>query len=274
MRAVTKSSDGPSRDGLIPLASLLLAAAIVPLAATPARAQSDRYSVQRTAQVSAAGASSIRIENGSGHLVIRGKAGAGSVSATALIRGSSESEVNAARLITERSGNVITVRVDTPNRGWFNRSWSADLTVEVPADVQLSVQDGSGGVRIDDVGALELTAGSGGARVNNVSGGVDMQTGSGGAHLENIRGDVALSTGSGGITIHGVNGSVHVRRAGSGELDISHVTGSLHLGSIGSGSLTADDIGGDLTVDHKGSGSVEYTNVKGRIQVPSRGRHW
>ena len=274
MRPVIVCSRSSSRNPRIRLTSLLLAASLAPLAATPARAQSDRYSVQRNAQVSAAGATSIRIENGSGRLVIRGKAGAASVSATALIRGSSQSVVNAAQLVAERNGGVITVRVDSPKRGWFDGGWSADLTVEVPSDVQLSVRDGSGGVRIDDVGALDLTAGSGGARVNNVSGGVDMRIGSGGAHLQNVRGDVALSTGSGGITIEGVTGSVNVRRAGSGELNISHVTGSLHLGAIGSGSLTADGIGGDLTVDHKGSGSVEYSNVKGRVQVPSRGRHW
>lgn len=252
-----------------------IAFGITVLAASPASAQGDRYSVNRSAQASASGITSIRIENGSGRLVITGKSGAPTVSATAVIRGSSEAVVNAVKLVAERNGDVLTVKADSPSRGWFfGEGWSADLTVEVPSNIRLDVSDGSGGARLNNIGPLTIRAGSGGVHVDGVAGSADVISGSGGAELRNVRGNVVLTTGSGGATISGISGSVDVKRAGSGEVNVSQVTGSLHLGSIGSGSLTADNIGGDLTVEHKGSGSVSYTNVKGRVDVPRRRHSW
>jgi hypothetical protein len=268
----------PSPPGNMQPASRLATAAfllaIVTLAASQAGAQDDSYSVQRDARATTSGVTSIRIENGSGRLVVTGKAGSSVVTASAVIRGSSQDVVNRVRLIADRVGDVITVRADGPDRGWFGgNGWSADVTVEVPSNIRLDVNDGSGGARLQNVGALTMRSGSGGVHVDGVAGTADLQTGSGHAELRNVRGDVTMSTGSGGITVSGVSGSVNVRSAGSGGVHVSQVTGSLHLGSIGSGSLTADDIGGDLTVDHKGSGSVSYTKVKGHIDVPSR-RRW
>jgi hypothetical protein len=254
--------------------SVALTAAIVTtlVAGSGVRAQSDNYSLTRHAQASTSGVTSIRIENGSGRLVVTGKAGAPEVTASAVIRGSSQRTVDAVKLIAERQGDVLVVRADAPDRGWnfWGGGWSADLTVEVPSNIRLQVTDGSGGARIENVGPVTLRAGSGGVHVDGVAGAVDLRSGSGGADVRNVHGDVVLSTGSGGITLSGITGSVDVRSAGSGGVHASGVTGSLHLGSIGSGSLTADDIGGDLTVDHKGSGSVHYSNVKGRVDVPER----
>lgn len=256
------------------LAMALLATGFATVFTSSASAQRDDYSVQRNARVSALGATSIRIENGSGRLVITGKSGASIVSASAVIRGSSQATVNAVKLSIQRNGDVITVRADAPDRSWsWGDGWSADLTVEVPANLHLDVSDGSGGARIENVGALTIRSGSGGVRASNVTGAVDARSGSGGVKLRDVHGDVGLSSGSGSITIAGVTGSVDVRSAGSGGLNISQVSGSVHLGSIGSGSLTADGVGGDLTVDHKGSGSVNYANVKGRVDVPRR-RGW
>lgn len=258
------------------LSPSVLGAVALAIAVQPAtvHAQSRDYSVERHAQAATAGVVTIRIENGSGRLVINGRNGATSVNATAVIRGSSQETVNAVKLVTDRSGDVITVRTDSPSRNSWGDGWSADLTVEVPSNMRLDVSDGSGGARLENVGALTLRSGSGGVRISNASGSVDLESGSGGAQLRDVRGDVSLSTGSGGITIEGVTGSVDVRSAGSGSLDVNHVSGALHIGSIGSGSVTADGIGGDLTVDRKGSGSVNYTNVKGRVDVPTRRRDW
>ena len=253
------------------LAMALLATGFATLFASSASAQRGDYSVQRNARLAASGATSIRIENGSGRLVITGKTGASEVAASAVIRGSSQSTVDAVKLIAERNGDVITLRAEAPDRSWlWGDGWSADLTVEVPSNVHLDVSDGSGGARIENVGALTIRSGSGGVRMSNVTGAVDVKSGSGGVQVRDIHGDVLLSSGSGSVTIAGITGSVDIRSAGSGALNISQVSGSVHLGSIGSGSLTANGVGGDLTVDHKGSGSVNYANVKGHVDVPRR----
>lgn len=238
-----------------------------------AAAQGNDYSVERRAQASSSGARHVRVENGSGRLIITGKQGLTTVSATATVRGSSQGAVDAVKLVTERSGDEIIVKAERPDNRWsWHNNVSVDLTVEVPSDLALDVNDGSGGAQIDNVGPLTVDAGSGGVRVTRVNGGADVSSGSGGARLSDVRGDVTVSSGSGGLTISGVTGSVNVRDSGSGGIHVSQVTGSLHLGSIGSGSLNADDIGGDLTLDSKGSGSVSYSNVKGHVSVPRRGR--
>ena len=255
--------------------SAALAAILTALAVSSVGAQENGYSAPLHSSVSANGATRVRVENGSGHLVINGKDGTSQVSATATVRGSSQRAVDAVRLIARREGDTIVVRADRPDDNWFrDDNVSIDLTVEVPASLGLDVTDGSGGAQIDNVGPVAITAGSGGVQVTNVRGTAEVKSGSGGARLRNVHGDVTASTGSGGITIAGVTGSVDVRNAGSGSVNVSDVSGSLHLGSIGSGSVDADRIGGDLTVDHKGSGSVSYTNVKGHVSVPRRGRDW
>jgi hypothetical protein len=238
-----------------------------------AHAQSDRYQVTRTVEAATAGVSGVRLSSGSGKLVVTGHAGSSELRVTAIVHGPSQAQVNAVKIAINQSGGVLTVREEKPDRSWFesDNTW-VDLTVEVPTNIALDVSDGSGGTRIDNVGAVRLRSGSGGARLSNVAGGVDVRSGSGGVELRNVTGNVTASSGSGGVTIDGVNGSVDIRDAGSGSLHIRGVTGSVHLGSIGSGSLVADNVGGDLTVDSKGSGSVQFTNVKGRVSVPDRGR--
>jgi DUF4097 and DUF4098 domain-containing protein YvlB len=251
----------------------LLMIAYSTLVASGALAQGDSYSVQRTANAPTSGITTIRVANGSGRLVITGHSGSSAVNATAIVHGSSQSAVNSVRLVTERNGDVLTVRADRPDQTGFNDdNVYVDLTVQVPSSIALNVEDGSGGARIDNVGALRVRSGSGGVHISNVGGSADLESGSGGAELRNVHGNVTAETGSGGMTIDGVTGSVDVRSAGSGGLTVKGVTGSLHLGSIGSGTLTADNIGGDLTVDSKGSGDVQYTNVKGHVSVPDR-RH-
>ncbi|MEO7218694.1 MAG: DUF2807 domain-containing protein [Gemmatimonadaceae bacterium] len=235
-------------------------------------AQSDSYSVHRDATAPVAGATSVRIENGSGHLVVTGKAGAPSVSASALIKGSSQKLVNSIKVTIDREGDVLVVRAAGPDRGWLSwrDGWSTDLTVAVPNNVKLDVHTGSGGARVENVASVAVRAGSGGVHVDGVSGTADIRSGSGGAEVRNVHGDALVSTGSGGITLAGVTGSVDVRSAGSGGVNARQIGGSLHIGSIGSGGVTVDNIGGDFTIDHKGSGSVRYTNVKGRVDVPRR----
>lgn len=249
--------------------------AVLAASTSVAGAQDGDYSVPLHASVSTAGVTRVRVENGSGHLVINGREGASQVSATADVRGSSQRAVDAVKLIARREGDAIVVRMDRPDNSWFrNDNVNIRLTIDVPTSLRLDVNNGSGGAQIDNVGPVAIDAGSGGVQVSNVKGTADVNTGSGGARVRDVHGDVTVSSGSGGLTISGVTGSVDVRSAGSGGVHVSDVTGSLHMGSIGSGSVDVDRVGGDLTVDRKGSGSVSYTNVKGHVSVPSRHGDW
>lgn len=246
------------------------------LSITTASAQDDNYSAQRSASISASGVTTIRIRNGSGRLIIAGKQGAATISATGTARASSRDLLDKIKIAATRDGDVVTIEPQYPENGWFSGGWcncSINMTVEVPSNIRLDVHGGSGGAEIHDVGAMDVSSGSGGVRVERVGGALSLRTGSGGANVRDVHGDVTAQTGSGGLTIEHVTGSVNVERAGSGSVGLREVSGSAHVGSIGSGSLDVDGVGGDLVVEHKGSGSVHYASVRGKVDVPDRGNH-
>lgn len=250
------------------LALISLAAASAVLAAPSLHAQRD-YTAPRSASASTAGIATVRVQNGSGRLVITGNPSATAVHATGTAHASSQRDLDRLKLVVEREGSDIVVRPDMPD-SWGGCDCSMDMTVEVPTSVQLDVQDGSGGAELRNVGRVRVQSGSGGVRIEHTSGDVSVRSGSGEASLTDVHGNVRASSGSGGVTVDGVTGSVEIEHAGSGSVSLSNVRGSVHVGSIGSGSLDADGVGGDLTVDNKGSGSVHYASVHGKVSVPTR----
>lgn len=251
------------------LSLIALAAASACLAASPLLAQGD-HSAPRSGSVSAAGATSIRIANGSGKLNITGNPSATTVRATGTAHAGSERALQGVRLVVERNGGAIDVHPDYDSRMSDDCDCWMDLTIEVPTRVGLQVRDGSGGAELRNVGAVDVRSGSGGVRIEGASGAVTMQSGSGHATATDVHGDVRASSGSGGVTLERVTGSVEIEHAGSGSVSLRDVSGSVHVGSIGSGSVDANGVGGDLTVDHQGSGSVHYASVKGKVNVPGR----
>jgi hypothetical protein len=244
-----------------------LALALSLTLAVPASAQRT-YTADRTLHADVSGVTRIRIENGSGRLVVNGKSGVSQVTTHATIRGSSQQVVNDVKITTEKNGDEIRVRADYPDHRWSSDNWSVDLTVEVPSNIKLDVNDGSGGAQLNNIGAATVSSGSGGVRVSDAGGPVDLNSGSGSVELRTVRGDVSAQSGSGSVEISDVTGSVDVRRAGSGNVTVSKVSGSVRAGSIGSGGLQVDNVGGDLTVERKGSGSIDYTGVKGKVSIP------
>ncbi len=255
----------------IPPAAALLTVACSTLVVSCTLVRGDRYSVRRAGQATTSGIDTIRIVNGSDHLVIIGRVGSSAVNAAMVVHGSSQKAANSVRLVLERNGDVLELHTDRPKRSWLSLdNSSVALIVAVPSDLAIDVLDGSGLARIENVGAIKIRSGSGEVHLSNAAGPVDLVSGSGDAELSNIHGNLIAKIGSASMTVHGVNGSIDVRGAGSGALVIRNVTGSLHLGSIESGSLSADSVGGDLTVDRRGSGDVKYTNVRGRVRVAGR----
>jgi hypothetical protein len=238
------------------LAALATFVAISPL---DAQWRGDEVIAERAGSASAVGASAVRVEARAGSLRVEGRAGLTEVRARGTARAGSRSVLEAIRLHVTRSGTTVDVRVETPdNRG--DDDWAAlDLVVELPATVDLRVDDGSGDLEVKGVKSLDLVDGSGEIR------------------LDDVRGDVRLEDGSGSIELHNVRGSVTVDD-GSGSLDATDVGGTLRVGSKGSGSIDVSRIGGDFIVARRSSGSVDYHDVKGRVDVPerrrSRGKGW
>ena len=122
-----------------------------------------------------------------------------------------------------------------------------NLTVSMPKDMNLDVDDGSGSMRIENIaGDVKVDDGSGSMEIMNIKGNLDVDDGSGDIEVEGIYGDVSVDDGSGSMIIRNIEGSVTVRD--------------------GSGSITIDGVEKDVYIPSEGSGSVRVNNVKGKVK--------
>jgi hypothetical protein len=200
----------------------------------------------REEQIAATGLQSIRVDAGAGLLEIKGVPGATDVRLVAEFRGKDQDDLQQLTLKHERAGDALVVTSLTEDgRGRI------DLWLEVPAGLNLSVEDGSGSLTIANIsGAIDVRDGSGSLRVSDAGAGLSIQDGSGSVDVHGVQGNVDLKDGSGSIDIQGVQGDVDI-------VD-------------GSGSLSVADVGGTVRVKD-GSGSIDVRNVKGRFELLNDG---
>lgn len=220
---------------------------------------------ERSADADAAGARRVEIDAGAGELIVHGVAGATRVSAHGTACANRREVLERIRLEVTRSGDVVHVRTLFPRstRG----PAQLDLTVELPADLPVTAVDGSGLVEVDGVAALTLDDGSGEVRVRDVPGAVEIEDGSGEVDVSGI-GSLRISDGSGEIEARNVVGDVVVVSDGSGDIEITGVGGSVTVERDGSGDIRVRTVGGDLTVRRDGSGGVDADGVEGDVKLP------
>lgn len=256
----------------------MMAAAALVFGASTAAAQwpRDEVTAERSGAASVAGAGRLRVEAGAGTLRVEGRDGLAEVRARGIARATSRRLLEQIRLTVTRSGDDVLVRAEMPEDLDEGQYAGLDLVVELPKTIAVRISDGSGDAEIRSVKSLDIQDGSGGLRVNDIGGPLMVEDGSGELRIVDVRGDVELEDGSGSIELHQVRGSVVVDD-GSGSLDVSDVTGTVRVRSKGSGSVEAVRVGGDFVVERRTSGSVDYREVKGRVDVPERrrrGRDW
>jgi len=253
----------------------------------PAAADDCGHSRPLDAVLQVDGATTIEIVAEAGWLRVDGQPGATEVKVEGRACASSEGLLDEIELITRRDGDrlLIEARVADHNTRW--RSYARlDLTIEVPADLPLEIEDGSGETRIRNVAAIDLVDGSGGIEISGVSGSVSVRDGSGEIEVDRVGGDVDindnsgslwirdvesnvfLEDGSGEIEIAGVRGDVEIDEDGSGGISIRDVTGHVTVGSDGSGSIRVESVGGDFTVRRDGSGAISVVDVRGTVRTP------
>jgi hypothetical protein len=248
------------------------------VAILPGALLAQDYTAPRTATVPARGAQRIEVIGRAGSLRIDGRAGATEVTVRGTARASSRARLEEVRLIAEVKNGTIYVEADIPEhdwQGWDDSYQALDLTIEVPAQLPIDVEDGSGDLEIRNVGDLDVRDGSGEMIIEHVAGRLRVKDGSGSVRITDVRGDVDASDGSGDLEIRDVQGGVDVDRKGSGELRVANVTKSVHVGSKGSGTVDVSRVGGDFVVDQKARGDIEYADVKGRVDIPrTERRRW
>ena len=165
------------------------------------------------------------------------------------------------------------------------RGVRSDLTLKVPASVQVVVSNRFGDTSINDVqgsavvesrhGQVELVGVSGSVDVKNEHGAVHA-SGIGAAHLKNRHGAVAVNEASGDLMVNNQHGEVTVESA-LGQLEVDNQHGRVVVrGVVGSAeirtthaSIDVADAQGDVLVRDR-HGSITVRRVAGRLEMDNQ----
>ena len=229
---------------------IVLATALAVLAG-PAMAE---YTETRELSVDANGADLLEMETGAGSLIVEGVAGLDTVEVDARIIVDVISDSKGRKLAEEkaklelgRSGGKIRLTADFENGDWdWGSSGRVDVVVRAPAGLELVIYDGAGSMRVGGFDAdVRIDDGSGSIVVDTV-GALNLEDGSGSIKVMNASGDVYIHDGSGSITVSSVEGTVTI--------------------DDGSGGINVSDVSEDLVIVDDGSGSVNFNDVRGKVE--------
>lgn len=145
---------------------------------------------------------------------------------------------------------VATLNGFFPDSIWrLGKGPSVNLTVRVPQHMNVSVDDGTGYIVIEDVhGDVSIRDGAGSIELDNVGGLVNVEDSSGWIDADSIRGDIHIKDRSGAISVSNVTGSVSIDD-GSGYIDVSDISEDLIIIDNNSGRLQFSGIGGHVKTD-------------------------
>jgi len=199
------------------------------------------------------------IEAGAGTLDIIGKPGLSAIKVEAKVYTTSD-EPDSYELTLKQQGSSAYLVAKSDSSGFYiGNSPHIDVTVYVPQNLKLDVDDGSGDLYISDINnSVTIEDGSGRAFVENIQGNLNIDDGSGELIVKQVTGNVDIDDGSGDAYISNVTGSISVND-GSGELDITTVRGMVTIND-GSGDITISDADA-LTVEEAGSGDLNIKRV-------------
>lgn len=188
-----------------------------------------------------------------------------------------ESDVKAAAQIRVEFSDG-TLQVHGPKYTGFadfsRKTRSTDVTVELPTGssvggkVQigdcrsegtlgdLRFKTGTGDIRVDGGGAVNVHTGAGRVSVGHASGGLDVNTGSGKVTVGRIDGTSVIKNSNGNIDVELIAGDTRLRTA-NGDINVDRATagveaktamGGLRVGEVIRGSITLETSMGDVEV--------------------------
>jgi hypothetical protein len=249
-----------------------------------------QYTARRRAATPTAGITKVVIHAESGSLEVTGTSGASQIIADGTACSSDDDFLPRMTLTLRKVGSELHIDADIPDKtvvfGFF--SARLDFAVTLPAGLPVSIEDGSGWMKVANTGTTSIDDGSGALEVRNVqgplvihdgSGSIEIDTVNGNATIEdesgelsvrNVTGSVEIEDGSGAISVARIDGSLRIRDDGSGSITVQNVRRDVTIDEDGSGGVEVVDVGGNFTVGRKGSGHIDYERVSGRVSVPSR----
>lgn len=222
-------------------------------AASLAHAAWNGYTEDRQLELDTEGVSRFDIDAGAGSLVLSGIDNGDAIEVTATIRVPDGDAEDARQQIDKHLKLSLDKRDDEArlvayfeDRGWgWKDSPAVDLDVRVPHGIAVSVDDGSGSIKI-----------------TSIDSDIRIDDGSGSVRIEQVR-SVVIDDGSGSITIVGVAGDVDIED-GSGSISVERVGGGVRIDD-GSGSIDVEDVELDLVIVDDGSGRLNVSGVRGDV---------
>jgi hypothetical protein len=250
-----------------------------------------RYSAAREAGIDTNGARRAVIKAAAGDLTVRGSKTASRVHATGQACAASQRGLDSIRIEARRDGDTVYIETVLPDDDSWMRHESLDLTVELPASLEIRLTDSSGDLSVEGVKDLQVEDSSGDQRIRDIGGNVKVTDSSGEIDIKEIRGNVEVSdssgdvliadvTGSvtipvdssGGLTFRRVQGAVHIETDSSGDISIDEVNHDVQIDNDSSGDIRVSAVGGNLIVAHDSSGDIEHRNVLGKVHIPASKR--
>lgn len=150
------------------------------------------------------------------------------------------------------------------NQNLMKADAKIELTVAVPKNLRLQIEDGSGWIDVSDLDAnLDIKDGSGSIKIRDVQGNAVIEDGSGKIQIVDISGNLEVKDGSGSIQVDRIKGNVRLVD-GSGDIIIKDIDGNLAIRD-GSGGIEIKHVSRNVLIKEAGSGSVEIDGVKGKV---------
>lgn len=222
-----------------------------------AHAAWNGYEETRDLRLDGAALSRLDIDAGAGSLTVTGDAAASDIVVVATIRVPGRNDDKAKTRIDEDMQLTLTTNGDRARleSHFESGAWNwgdqptIDLEVRLPARLELTIDDGSGSLRVAGVdGDIHIDDGSGSLSLSDAGGRVTIDDGSGSVSVEDVSGELRIIDGSGSIRVNDTADSVYIED--------------------GSGSITVQDVAGDFIVDSDGSGGLRFKRIQGRVEVP------
>ncbi|MFZ0389216.1 MAG: DUF4097 family beta strand repeat-containing protein [Calditrichia bacterium] len=222
--------------------------------------QAADYSETRSLRLDAGNLSVLVIDCGAGTLDVEGQAGLEEIRVQAEIVVNNTDGDKARKMVEDyleltlqKEDDQAVLQSHRKDKGFSvsrlfdrNASLQVNLTVSVPPELKLEIDDGSGDAEISRIlNDITIDDGSGDLEIRNIQGDVNIDDGSGQIVLKDIKGNVAVDDGSGSLVINRVEGNVRI--------------------DDGSGDIVIDEVMGDVIIDDAGSGGVSTDRISGRL---------
>jgi len=200
-------------------------------------------------------------ETGAGSLEIIGVEDLTQIKLVADIYSNDDSKVI---LTLEKKANKAKLKADFEQSGFNNYSPYIDLKLQVPANLALDIDDGSGAILISKMTAdINVKDGSGELIINGGNN-VSIDDGSGDIEVSQINGNLTIDDGSGAIKVTDIRGNIAIDD-GSGNIEVANVQSPVTI-TDGSGDINIFNTKG-LTILAAGSGDVKFNKIDGPVSM-------